>query len=99
MKDEDVLALLSNLHPSSFILHPSFNLSLPFGSLLSVFGFLAGTATAVGSGDVAFFLGFCPHLALAVILALVTATTTAPDDAALDDGVDIHSVVHGCWYQ
>ncbi len=40
------------------------------GSLLSVFGLLAGTAAAVGTGDIAFFLGFGPHLVAALVVAV-----------------------------
>ena len=95
MKDERLFALLSNLHLSSFILHPKkFELFFPFCPLLAVFGFLTRTATAMGTGDVSFFLGFCPHLAFAVILALVAATASAPNDAALNDGINIHSIAH-----
>ena len=93
MKDERLFALLSNLHLSSFIQNNT-ELFFPFCPLLAVFGFLTRTATAMGTGDVSFFLGFCPHLAFAVILALVAATASAPNDAALNDGINIHSIAH-----
>ena len=80
-------------HPSSFIQNNP-ELFFPFCPLLAVFGFLTRTATAMGTGDVSFFLGFCPHLAFAVILALVAATASAPNDAALNDGINIHSIAH-----
>ena len=81
-------------HPSSFIQKIIPELFFPFGSLLTVLGLLTGTATAMGTGDIGFLLCLRPHLVLSVILALVATTTASPDDAALNDGVDIRTLAH-----
>ena len=43
------------------------------GSLFTVFGFLTGRATTVGTSDILFLLGFGLHLA--IVLWLVSSTS------------------------
>ena len=69
---------------------------VPLGSLLTVFGFLTGTAAAMGTSDVFLLLGFCPYLTIAVAVA---RTAAPPDDATLDDGFDVVALAHGlCFF-
>ena len=62
----------------------------PLCPLLSVFGFLPGRATAVGTGDVLFLLGFCLHLALIGVFAFAA---TAEVDAILQYQLEIIVIV------
>ena len=60
-------------------------------SLLTVFGFLAGTAAAVGTSNVFLLLGFGLYV---VVVSFFAGTATPPDDATLDDGVDVVAFTH-----
>ena len=64
---------------------------MSFGSLLSVFRLLASTATAVRTSDIFFLFGFGPYL---VVVTVVAGAAAPPDDATLDDGVDVVALTH-----
>ena len=68
---------------------------VPLGSLLTVFGLLAGTAATMGTGNVFLLFGFCPYLTIAVA---VTRTAAPPDDATLDDGFDVVALAHNLFF-
>ena len=59
---------------------------LAVGTLLAVFGLLAGRAAAVGTGDVLFFLGLGLHLAL---FGVAVFTAAPKRDAILQYALEI----------
>ena len=67
-------------------LYSLFPLRSAVGTLLTVFGLLAGGATAMGTRDVLFLLGLRLHLAAAWLTAFGRATE---DDAAFENLVKI----------
>ena len=55
---------------------------MPISPLLTVFRFLAGTATAMGTGDVFFLLRLGAHF---VIVGLLASATAKHQSATCDD--------------
>ena len=64
---------------------------MPIGARSAVFGLLTGTAAAVGTGDVGLFLGF--RLRLLLLWSLIPYASS-PDDAFLDNSIDIVAFAH-----
>ena len=66
-------------------------LLMPIGARSAVFGLLTGTAAAMGTGDVGLFLGLCLRL---LFLGGLIPYASSPDDAFLDDSINIVAFAH-----